>query len=124
ELLNGITQKEPSYAFLDDSQRKQAADALAKGIHCLLATQIVVDGKKTVWCAQYDPITLQPSNARKMEPATLSGLESAHILKFLMSIPNPTPEIVASIESGLEWFEQAKVPGVAQPKNDGNTADE
>jgi len=111
ELLQGITRNEPGYAFLDESQRKQAAIALERGIRCVLKTQVVQNGKLTVWCAQIDSLTLKPANARKMEPATLSGLESAHILKFLMTIPNPSPEIVASIDSGLKWFESAKITG-------------
>jgi PelA/Pel-15E family pectate lyase len=109
EMLHGISSNHPSYAFLDESQRKQAGEALAKGIACLLKLQIAQSGVKTVWCAQFDPITLQPSSARKMEPATLSGLESAHILKFLMTLPHPSPALVASIESGLKWFEEAKI---------------
>lgn len=57
-----------------------------------------------------------------MEPATLSGLESAAILSFLMSITNPTPEIVASIESGLAWLQAAKITGLTRNKRDGKTA--
>jgi PelA/Pel-15E family pectate lyase len=121
DLLQGITLNEPHDAFLDESQRKQAADALAKGIDCLLRTQIVQDGRKTVWCAQFDPLTLQPSNARKMEPATLSGLESARTLKFLMSLTTPSPAVVTCIESGLKWFEDVKITGMGTKEVDGKT---
>src|SRR5262249_29696270 len=76
ELLQAITRNEPYYAFLDESQRQKAGEALAAGIRCVLKTQVVQDGKKTVWCAQYDAVALQPAAARKMEPATLSGTES------------------------------------------------
>jgi PelA/Pel-15E family pectate lyase len=116
ELLHGITFNEPCYAFLDESQRQQAAVALAAGIRCVLKMQIVRDGKKTVWCGQHDALTLQPASARKMEPATLSGLESSHLLGFLMTITNPMPEVVASIESGLAWFERTKVADAASSK--------
>ena len=71
----------------------------------------VQNGKKTGWCAQFDPLTLQPSSARKMEPATLSGPESAHILKFLMTLTNPAPEVVACIENGLKWLDAVKITG-------------
>ncbi|NQW99857.1 pectate lyase, partial [bacterium] len=108
-LLQGICANEPTYAFVDEGMRKQAADAMHQGIDCLLKSQIEHHGRKTVWCAQFDPLTLQPSNARKMEPATLSGSESARILKFLMSLKNPSAEIVACIESGLKWFETVKL---------------
>lgn len=108
-LLQGVANNEPGYAFLDEPTRKLAADALARGISCVLRMQIELNGAKTVWCAQNDPFTLQPSSARKMEPATLSGLESARMLKFLMTLPHPTPEVVASIEFGLKWLDQAKL---------------
>ncbi|TAK92963.1 MAG: pectate lyase, partial [Verrucomicrobia bacterium] len=112
ELLHAITSNEPAYAFLDESQRQKAAAAVAAGIRCVLKMQIVQDGKRTVWCAQHDALTLRPAAARKMEPATLSGLESAHILSFLMTITNPSPEIVAAVEGGLTWFERAKITGL------------
>jgi PelA/Pel-15E family pectate lyase len=121
ELLQGITMNEPGYAFLDETQRQQAATALDRGVRCVLQTQVAQNGKKTVWCAQNDSLTLQSANARKMEPATLSGLESAHILKFLMTIPNPSPEVVACIESGLKWFEAAKITGEMKTNEKGKS---
>lgn len=121
ELLHGITINEPAFGFLDDSQRKQACDAFAAGLRCVLKTQIAQNGTKTVWCSQYDALTLQPASARKMEPATLSGLESAHLLKFLMTITNPAPEVVACIESGLKWLDAAKITGVGKTNVNGKT---
>ncbi|MES2476406.1 MAG: pectate lyase [Verrucomicrobiota bacterium] len=109
ELLHGISSKAPHFAFLDQAKRKQAADAMGRGIACLIRSQVVRDGEKTVWCAQMDALTLQPAAARKMEPAALSGLESAKLLKFLMTLPAPSAELTACIESGLKWFEEAKV---------------
>jgi PelA/Pel-15E family pectate lyase len=121
QLLEGIRSKEPCYAFLDDAQRAKAAGALKAGIDCVLKARVEVNGKKTVWCAQFDALTLRPSRARAMEPATLSGLESAGILEFLMSIREPSPEIVQAIETGLAWFEQAKIKGIARVKEEGKT---
>ncbi len=121
ELLQRITAGDASYAFLDEAQHKQAAEMLKKGLDCVFKTQIEVDGKKTVWCSQYDPLTLKPSSARKMEPATLSGLESAHLLKFLMTIPNPTPELVSCVESGLRWMDSAKITDVGTTNVNGKT---
>lgn len=120
-LLQGIATNAPAYTFLDEARRKQATDMLAKGIHCVLKTQIEQNGGKTAWCAQFDALTLQPSNARKMEPATLSGAESARILKFLMSLSRPSPEIIACIESGLKWFDAVKITGIATREVDGTT---
>lgn len=121
ELLYAIECGEPYYAFLDESLRQKAAAALAAGLRCLQQTQIIQAGKRTAWCAQYDPLTLQPAAARKMEPVALSGLESAQILKFLMTITNPAPEVVASIESGLAWLEAAKITNLAKTRSAGKT---
>jgi len=111
ELLHSIPSNEPQFDFLAGPQRQQAAEALARGIRCVLRTQIMQNGKKSGWCSQFDALTLHPSSARKMEPATLGGTESAHIVKFLMTLTNPAPEIVASIESALKWLDEVKVTG-------------
>lgn len=119
ELLHAILRNEPSFEFLEESQRTKASQAFAAGIDCVLKLQIRQNGKRTVWCGQHDPLTLRPTSARKMEPATLSGLESARLLKFLMSIPDPQPEVVASIEAGLHWLGAARVTGIRNAKDSG-----
>jgi len=121
ELLHGITLNDPVFDFVDESERQQVAAALATGIRCVLKTEVMRDGKKTVWCIQNDSLMLRPADARKMEPATLSGLESAHILKFLMTITNPAPEVVACIESDLKWLEAAKITGAGKTNVNGKT---
>ncbi len=121
ELLKSIADGDPAYAMIEPEQRARVVAALDNGVRCLLATQIVVNGAKTVWCAQHDAITLQAENARKMEPASLSGLESANILEFLMSFERPSAEIVAAIEAGLSWLDAAKVTNVVKRKVNGKT---
>lgn len=111
ELLHAIASGEPQFGFLDAEMRGRVRTALNAGIGCLLKTQIVQNGNKTGWCSQFDAITLQPSSARKMEPATLGGTETAHIVKFLMTLTNPTPEIVTSVEAGLKWLDAVRVTG-------------
>jgi PelA/Pel-15E family pectate lyase len=122
ELLHGITRGERAFGFLEASHREQAAAALTRGLRCVLRMQVVQAGRKTAWGAQYDALTLVPAAARQMEPATLSGLESARLLEFLMTITNPPPELVAGIESGLQWLEQVKVSGMRKTRENGRTA--
>ena len=122
KVLHAVTSDDPAFGFVSASQRARAAAALERGIGCLLELQVEQDGRKTVWCAQYDPITLAPSQARSFEPASLSGAESARVLEFLMSIRNPSPELIAAIESGLAWFERVKVTGLKRTQRDGKTA--
>ena len=119
ELLQGIKNNDPAFAFLNDALREQATESLAAGIRCVLKTQIVQSGRKSGWCSQFDALTLQPSSARKMEPATLGGPESAHILQLLMTATNPAPEIVACIESGLNWLDGVKITGESKTNENG-----
>jgi PelA/Pel-15E family pectate lyase len=71
-----------------------------------------VDGKKTVWCAQHDETTLAPAPARTYEKISLSGSESVGIVRYLMRLENPTPEISAAINAAVAWFGQAKLTGI------------
>lgn len=119
ELLQAIANREPAYALFSAAERQQAEAALAAGIQCVLKMQVMQTGKRTVWCAQNDALTLQPAGARKMEPATLSGLESAHILKFLMTIPRPSDELVSAITNGLQWLEGVKLVGETKTNDAG-----
>jgi PelA/Pel-15E family pectate lyase len=120
-VLQSVGSGEPYFAFVDEARRAKAAAAMTAGVRCMLKLQVEQDRRKTVWCAQYDPITLQPSGARKFEPATLSGAESARVLEFLMSINSPAPEIIAAVESGLEWFEKKKITNIKKTKRGGIT---
>jgi len=121
-LLHDIESNKPYYAFLTESQRAKVSEALNQGMDCVLKTQVEQNGIKTVWCAQYDPITLKPNAARLMEPATLSGTESSRLLEFLMSMGKPTPSITLAIESGLSWFEKAKITGLMKTEVEGKTS--
>jgi len=110
-LLRDMAQGTAELSFVDDKTRRQAAQALTKGVDCILKCQITVRGKKTSWCAQHDEKTLVPRKARSYELASLSGAESVKIVRFLMAIENPAPEIVDAVESAVAWFDQVKIMG-------------
>src|SRR6185503_12295948 len=102
----------PIYAFVDEERRGRAASAIEKGIACILKTQVIVNGKRTVWCAQHDEVTLAPAPARKFEMVSLSGGESVGIVRFLMSIKEPSPAVIEAVESAIAWFEQSQLKGI------------
>jgi PelA/Pel-15E family pectate lyase len=112
KLLHEIARKHSPYTFVDEARRLRAEQAVAKGIECILKTQVVVNGKRTVWCAQHDEVTLQPAPARAYEKISLSGSESVGVVRFLMSIEKPDARVVESIQSAAAWFEQAKLIAV------------
>ena len=109
KLLRDVAAAKPAYTFVDEARRTSAAKAVEKGIECILKTQVVVNGRRTVWCAQHDEVTLAPAAARTFELVSLSGGESVEIVRFLMSIKNPSPAVVEAIESAVAWFEQSQV---------------
>ncbi len=102
---------EKTYAFLDAKTRDACQQAFDRGIACILRCQIVVDGKPAVWCAQHDETTLAPAKARKYELPSFSGYESVGIVRLLMSLEKPSPEVRSSIEGAVAWFEAHKVTG-------------
>jgi pectinesterase len=112
-LLKKITEKEPDlYSITGQDKIRDVKKALDKGINIILKTQIVVDGKPTVWCAQHDEKTLLPAKARSYELPSFSGGESAGIVLFLMEIPDPSPEIIASVDGAVKWFEANRLKNV------------
>jgi len=101
--------------------RAPAAEAVKKGVGCILVTQVRVNGVLTSWCAQYDRITLQPAKARSYELVSLSGEESVGIVEFLMRLPHPTAAIKDAVSSAVAWFRKVKIEGykyvnIADPK--------
>jgi len=72
-----------------------------------------------VWCAQHDEVTLAPAKARAYELESLSGSESAGIVRFLMTLEKPSPEVVRSVKGAVKWFEESKLVGIKVEKIDG-----
>lgn len=112
EVLRDASRGKPPYAFVDVDRRARAAAAAAKGIECILRTQVRKDGKLTAWCAQHDENTLAPAAARNFEPASLSGRESVGLVSFLLSVEKPTPEIIAAVEGAVAWLRAVRIDGL------------
>ena len=103
EFLRDATTAE-EFAFLERDRRDLAKSVKDRGIDCILKCQLVVNGIRTVWCAQHDEVTLAPASARTYELASLSGSESSGVLKYLMSIDKPTPQVILAVKAGTAWF--------------------
>jgi pectate lyase len=112
EFLREVATQE-RYAFAGD-RRRAAKDAFDRGIACILKCQVKVDGKLTAWCAQHDEIDFSPRPARTFELVSLSGAESVGIVRQLMSLDDPSPEVVRTVEGAVAWFEAAKIEGIRQ----------
>lgn len=111
ELLDEIA-SQPEYAFVNAERRELAKKAYDHGIECILKCQIVVNGKRTVWCAQHDEIDYRPRPARSYELASLSGGESVGILRTLMKLDDPSPEVVNAVTSAVQWYRSSRIEGL------------
>jgi PelA/Pel-15E family pectate lyase len=113
ELMSDIASGTGDYAFVPETTRQQAAAARDRAIACILTTQVMVNGHRTVWGQQHDALTELPVAARNFEPDALSSAESASLLIYLMRLPDPSPEIVAAVHDGVKWLKAAALHDVA-----------
>lgn len=110
-LLRDIAREKPVYSFVDTKRKRQAQKAIDKGLEVILASQVKVNGKLTIWCAQHDKDDLSPAKARVYELPSLSGKESTDIVEYLLKLENPSEEVKTTIRSAVRWFEENKVMG-------------
>jgi PelA/Pel-15E family pectate lyase len=110
-LLYDIVRLAPEFALMDNKRQELAASSFKKGLDCILKTQIIVNGEPTGWCAQHDEHTLLPAPARSFEPASISGMETVTLLRFLMKIEQPDEAIKGAVISACNWLDQARITG-------------
>jgi pectinesterase len=101
KFLRDVSRKNADFLFVDEDRRAKAESAVEKAMPLILKTQVVINGKKTVWAAQYDEETLKPAPARKFEPISLTSRESVTIVRFLMFDSKPSKEKIDAIESAI-----------------------
>lgn len=110
KLLYGVSRGRKPYSFVPQDVRAKAAEAVNKGVECILNTQVMQGGVPTVWCAQHDEHTLLPAKARAYELESLSGAESAGVVLFLMSMKErPSARLVKAVDDAVKWFEGSKI---------------
>ena len=105
-LLGDVAAGRGDYAFVQPALRQDAAAAWRRGLACLLAAQAPQGG----WPQQADTLTLAPAGARNFEPAALASAESAQILAYLMSLPDPSPHVVRAVHAGAAWLQATALP--------------
>lgn len=99
------------FSFMDTSLRKRIAQAIERGDACLLRLQVRQDGKLAGWAGQYDDATLQPAQGRNFELPSIVAQESVSVVRYLMSIPDPSPAIVAAVDGAVDWFGRVEIAG-------------
>ncbi|MEQ1646596.1 MAG: pectate lyase, partial [Pyrinomonadaceae bacterium] len=121
KLLRDIAKKKEDFLFVDEERRLKAEKAVEMAIPVLLKTQVVVNGKKTIWGAQHDEITFKAAPARAFEPVSLTAGESVGIVRFLMLDGSPSPEVIDAIESAVKWFGANKLSGIRWERKNGES---
>ena len=113
-LLRDIAEQRVPYQgrLTDKKLRRRAQAAFNRGIECILATQIVIDGEPTVWCQQHDRETLKPAPARAYELPSYCPIESTSIVALLMELPHPDERVKKAVNGAMRWLDDHQLTGV------------
>jgi PelA/Pel-15E family pectate lyase len=111
ETLTAVAEGGGNYSFVPTVLRLNAKMAADHALNCILAAQVMVKGKRTVWAQQYDALTLKPVAGRNYEPAALSSGESSDVLVYLMQLPHPSAAVIAAVNAGVAWLKAAAITG-------------
>lgn len=120
-ILKEVADRKGDFSFIDEALAARARVAYDKGLTLILKTQSRVDGKLAGWAAQYDENTLAPAPGRAFELASISGGESVDVVRFLMSIEPPSPEVVTAIQGAVAWFDATRITGVKRERREDRT---
>ena len=112
-LLRDVAGGADEFQFISSKWRTQAELSWQRGLECLLATQIITNGQRTVWGQQHDALALKPTSARNYEMAAAASGESAGITLFLMELSTPNSNVVTAVHAAAAWFTRTEIDGKA-----------
>jgi PelA/Pel-15E family pectate lyase len=95
-------------------QQRHAAAAAARGLKCIVATQVregLDAGVPTIWAQQNDPLTREAAPARRYELAGLASRESANLVAYLMTLPSPPADVAEAVYAAADWFGKHAIKG-------------
>ncbi|MDC7293477.1 pectate lyase [Butyrivibrio sp. DSM 10294] len=111
KIMQEVSQKSGAFSWVDNNYQSKAANALDKGVQCILNTQITINGTLTAWGQQHNEYTLAPDSARAYELASVCSSESAAIVTFLRDLPKEKQSnaVIKSINAAVRWFDAVKI---------------
>lgn len=115
-LLDDAARGAKHFAWLDEDRRQKAKQAVARGIDCILRSQIRIKGVRTGWCQQHDEVTFEPRSARTFELASICPQETTEIATFLLRQPSRTKEMTESVASAVAWLKSVRIEGIRLEK--------
>lgn len=110
--LRAVGEGKAEFSFVTRRLRRKARSAVEKGIECILNCQVIVDGKRTAWCQQHDPHTLAPAGGRIYEKPSLCVRESVPVVRFLMGLDRPGPDVIEAVQGAVAWLDGVKLTGI------------
>jgi PelA/Pel-15E family pectate lyase len=112
ELMRKVADARDEFSFVQQSIRDRAESSFGHGIQCILASQIVDKGTRTVWPQQADALTFKPVSGRNYELPAQGASESASLLLLLMNdLPHPTAAEQRAIRAAGLWFWKTAIYG-------------
>jgi PelA/Pel-15E family pectate lyase len=115
-VLKDAADSLPHWKWLDTNRQRDAQQAVARGIECILKCQIRAEGICTAWCQQHDEKTLEAASARTFELASCCPQETTEIVRFLMRLETPDDRTVKAIEDAVEWLRRTRLTGLRVQK--------
>lgn len=112
EIMKEMSEQSGDFTFVDNKYAEKARNAMDKGVQCILDTQIIVNGVRTAWCQQHDSKTLEPASARAYELPSISAKESVGLVNFMLSLDNPSREVIDSINAAIVWMQKVQLNGI------------
>jgi PelA/Pel-15E family pectate lyase len=109
EFIQDVLAEEYPFGFVDRSYMPRLQAAFDKGIEFILKAQIEVDGRLTAWAQRHNPITYEPVAGRAFEPVAINPWVSVGIVKLLLSLPEPSPEVKYAVLSAVEYLERVRL---------------
>jgi len=111
-VLKAAADRAEHFAWLDDARRERARDAVRRGVACLLRCQVRSDTGLAGWGQQHDEKTFAPASARTFELASLSPQDTTDVVRFLLRLEAPSPEIVRAVDGAVAWLRQTQLSGI------------
>ncbi|MFT4089137.1 MAG: pectate lyase [Asticcacaulis sp.] len=108
-LMDEVSRADGDFRLISKAAQQKAAESETRGVANLMASQVRVGDKGGLWAQQYDALTLTPASARNYEMPAISSSESAAVLAYLMSLPDPSPEIIAAVDDGVKMLRHIKI---------------
>ena len=109
--LRKIVSDTRRYAFVDAALRARVQAAIDAGDACLLRLQVRQGDTPAGWAGQYDARTLQPAQGRRFELPSIAAQETVGVVRYLMSIPDPSPAVVAAVDGAVDWLRRVEITG-------------